>query len=115
MLALRIPPYRRKSAGLKQRGPENRVFKNYQASAICQRGYLARNKRADAYGSEICGLLIYCEIFERCLPASWSMMSVLEILPISRRELRLSTTGSRSALTSRNFSRAVPIPWSGDI
>ena len=85
MLALPIPPYRRKSAGLnhnynnyynhsilpslKQRRPENRVYKNYQASAICQRGYLARNKRAGAYGSEICGLLIYREIFELCLPA----------------------------------------------
>ncbi len=42
-------------------------------------------------------------------------MSVLEMLPISRRELRSSTTGSRSAFTSKNFSRAVPIPWPGEI
>src|SRR5271165_6417785 len=71
------------------------------------------NKAMERDGTIV--IVIYREIFELCLPARWSMMSVLEMLPISRRELRLSTTGSRSAFTSRNFSRAVPIPWSGDI
>ena len=50
-----------------------------------------------------------------CSPAKWRIKSVLEMLPISRCELKLSITGSRSEFVSENLRKASAVPWSGEM